>query len=351
MSAIVAPKLAAVSSRPGARVTGLQAVDMLEPAILGQAAIMARHGYLESAGRLVAQLIEDGCTLPAAFDLLARIRAQQYRIIEAKALWQQALVLEPGNREYVAGLKQCDRVRSWRSRVYSSRALYPLFYRYYRFVGNGLIKASNPVEAAELLRHKLSHLARADKRHLQHGEYPYRLAAAEAGYCDALSHRADVFEARGQADNAGLCFSVATSIVASSTDAWARWGSHSFRQCRYDHAASCYRRVIALDERNAEAWGDLGHCMLSTDHHQEALECYERALGAGGKEPSLYMAKALCLILMGRYPEALDCYEAGTRLFPRDALLWLGRARTQSMLGRQEDADRSIAVLASLASP
>jgi tetratricopeptide (TPR) repeat protein len=76
---------------------------------LAEAAQDARAGRYADAEAILRQLRSHGPASAAQLDLLARIRAQQGDPAQAAALWEQALVLEPGREAYRAGLEQARR--------------------------------------------------------------------------------------------------------------------------------------------------------------------------------------------------------------------------------------------------
>src|SRR5438105_13854934 len=64
---------------------------------LARATDLARAGKYDEAETVLAGAVGESGSHPAALDLLARIRAQQGRLIEAQALWGQASRLDPSN--------------------------------------------------------------------------------------------------------------------------------------------------------------------------------------------------------------------------------------------------------------
>lgn len=79
---------------------------LLRHVALAQATDLARAGRYEPAESILAEWTHRQEPLPAALDLLARIRAQQGRLAEAEAYWTRALQLDPGNAAYAAGLRR-----------------------------------------------------------------------------------------------------------------------------------------------------------------------------------------------------------------------------------------------------
>lgn len=67
-----------------------------------------RHGEAEAA---VKEMLPHYETTPSALDLLARIRAQQGRLLEAEALWTQASGLDPDNEAYRTALRRIAKIQ------------------------------------------------------------------------------------------------------------------------------------------------------------------------------------------------------------------------------------------------
>lgn len=96
------------------------AVSLLGKALLPKAAELARAGrYIEAEG-LLQHLIQEGNELPGVYDLLARIRAQQGRLLEAQSYWADAIQLSSAKDIYRAALKRIERLQtgpSWIGKV------------------------------------------------------------------------------------------------------------------------------------------------------------------------------------------------------------------------------------------
>ncbi len=96
------------------------AVSLLGKAILPKAVELARAGkYIEAEG-LLQHLIQEGSGQPEVYDLLARIRAQQGRLLEAQSYWADAIQLSSAKELYRAALKRIERFQtgpSWFGRI------------------------------------------------------------------------------------------------------------------------------------------------------------------------------------------------------------------------------------------
>ncbi len=79
--------------------------------VLSRATELAREGRYEDAECLLEALLPAGLPTPA-LDLLARIRAQQGRLAEAKALWLQMSQVNPGDTGARAALDRIDKMEA-----------------------------------------------------------------------------------------------------------------------------------------------------------------------------------------------------------------------------------------------
>ncbi|WP_018505987.1 OmpA family protein [Parafrankia discariae] len=80
--------------------------------VRGQAATLARSGRHEDAARLLAELATGRDHTAAEHDLLARIRAQQGRFVDAERHWRAALALDGDHAAAAAGLRRLQRPRA-----------------------------------------------------------------------------------------------------------------------------------------------------------------------------------------------------------------------------------------------
>jgi flagellar motor protein MotB len=91
---------------------GSSQIPKLEPFItqisIARASDLARAGHYQEAEE-VLNAISDGKSHPVVLDLLARMRAQQGRWLEAEAFWKQAIQIDPTNPEYLEGLQFVQR--------------------------------------------------------------------------------------------------------------------------------------------------------------------------------------------------------------------------------------------------
>ncbi len=79
---------------------------LLIEARFAQAVHLARGGHYAEAENVLASVAQEGDQAPTRLDLLARIRAQQGKLLEAEALWTQAAQLAPGNGAFQSGLER-----------------------------------------------------------------------------------------------------------------------------------------------------------------------------------------------------------------------------------------------------
>lgn len=90
----------------------MTAMLLLNRVALGEASELARKGNYAEAESLLSDLIRDG-TNASAFDLLARIKAQQGRLYEAESLWKKAAKINPDNQSYTEGLRRIANMKRY----------------------------------------------------------------------------------------------------------------------------------------------------------------------------------------------------------------------------------------------
>jgi flagellar motor protein MotB len=88
------------------------AIDLLSQAILPKVAELARAGKYQEAEGLLQHLLQEGAAIPALFELLAKILAQQGRLMEAQTYWVEALNCDRANEYYRAALKCVEHLQS-----------------------------------------------------------------------------------------------------------------------------------------------------------------------------------------------------------------------------------------------
>lgn len=88
------------------------AISLLSKALLPKAAELARAGKYLEAECLLEHLIQEGNELPAIFDLMARIRAQQGRLLEAQSYWADAIQLSNSKDIYRAAIKRIEHLQT-----------------------------------------------------------------------------------------------------------------------------------------------------------------------------------------------------------------------------------------------
>ncbi len=88
------------------------AISLLGKALLPKAAELARAGKYLEAECLLLHLVQEGYESPVIYDLLARIRAQQGRLLEAQSYWADAIRLSPTKGCYRAALKRIEHLQT-----------------------------------------------------------------------------------------------------------------------------------------------------------------------------------------------------------------------------------------------
>ena len=85
---------------------------LLLEARFAQAVNLARAGHYSEAENVLAGTAQDESAAPMRLDLLARIRAQQGKLLEAEALWAQAAQAAPDNGAFRAALECIARMQN-----------------------------------------------------------------------------------------------------------------------------------------------------------------------------------------------------------------------------------------------
>lgn len=105
------------SARPGdngpksSSTTASPISNLAAQIVLSRATELAREGRYKDAECLLEALLPAGLST-SALDLLARIRAQQGRLAEARALWLQISQLNPGDTAARAALERIGKIES-----------------------------------------------------------------------------------------------------------------------------------------------------------------------------------------------------------------------------------------------
>jgi tetratricopeptide (TPR) repeat protein len=101
------------TSSVGAKPPGMAAHDdaILAQVTLARAAELARAGRYGQAEALLLEVTQGPNVTPSSLDLLARIHAQQGRLLEAQSSWRRAAQLDPSNDAYHAGLRRIARIQ------------------------------------------------------------------------------------------------------------------------------------------------------------------------------------------------------------------------------------------------
>ncbi len=102
------------------------AISLLGKAILPKAVELARIGKYPEAEVLLEHLIHENPALPAVYDLMARIRAQQGRLLEAQGLWAEAIRQNSSRETYQSALKCIEHLQKFPSWTRRFRPVIPV---------------------------------------------------------------------------------------------------------------------------------------------------------------------------------------------------------------------------------
>jgi type VI secretion system protein ImpK len=104
-------EFSAVTTAVTSSVTKGSLQSLLNQMTLARAAELARAGHYAEAEEVLSAGKDETRFSPMALDLLARVRAQQGRLVEAEELWTRALSLDPANPAYALGLRRAAALR------------------------------------------------------------------------------------------------------------------------------------------------------------------------------------------------------------------------------------------------
>lgn len=81
---------------------------LLQDISLSQAVSLAREGELSRAEELALSLIRESGIQVSTGELLAKVLAQQGKLIQAQNIWKQLMQLEPDNKRFLSALSECE---------------------------------------------------------------------------------------------------------------------------------------------------------------------------------------------------------------------------------------------------
>lgn len=99
-------------STDGEMATGDRLSELLAATRFAQAVDLARAGHYSAAENVLASMPQDEGTTPMRLDLMARMRAQQGRLREAEALWEQAAQLVSDSGAFRAGRNRIAKLQA-----------------------------------------------------------------------------------------------------------------------------------------------------------------------------------------------------------------------------------------------
>lgn len=102
--------------------------------------------------------------------------------------------------------------------------------------------------------------------------------ALKYDFADAHFVLGQIYQRRGQLDDASDCYVLATHFRADLQEAYLKLGLLALDQSRFDEAQFHLEKAIALNAEDAEAHNGLGVALLNRGHAEEAVAHFQRAL-------------------------------------------------------------------------
>jgi protein O-GlcNAc transferase len=161
-----------------------------------------------------------------------------------------------------------------------------------------------------------------ERRHGRHDAAiaAYRAALAMGSKHPVLLNNAGLsLRATGQLDEAARCFGQALEAAPDLAQAHANLGDVLREQHRFAAAIPCYVRALELEPGVAQLWINLGVCRHRAGLFGAAREAFERALAIRPDAPEALVNLAASLTAEARYAEALPLLKRALQARPADA--------------------------------
>ena len=317
------------STSSGARYGGKNAdtsdVEVLsrddQAARLESALALHQQGRLDEADASYREILR---LQPSHFDalqLLASVAAQKKNSLEAVALFDQALDINPDNPF-----------------VLNNR-------------GNALKELKRYEEALESYEKAIAGKADYADAFYNHGVALKELQRFEEavtsydraimlrpGYTAAYYNRGNVLKELHRYEEALVSYESALAIRPDYVEACYNSGVVLQELKRYEEALWCYERAITLKPDNAEFHGNLGNVLQDLRRYEDALASYDRALAICPEQETFYANRGVALDALKRYREAVLSYDQALARKPDFARAHYNRALSLTQLKRYEEA-------------
>ncbi|MCC6303351.1 MAG: tetratricopeptide repeat protein, partial [Gammaproteobacteria bacterium] len=158
-------------------------------------------------------------------------------------------------------------------------------------------------------------------------------ASAEDAY-----NRGVTLTARGELDEAALCYEQALRIRPGLAEAHNNLGMIQLSRARLDEAAHCFRRALDHCPGYVNALFNLAGTLLRQGNNGEAIDAYRRLLALDPADSGARIQLGLAHVGRGELDEAVACFLAVLDSRPDSAEAWqnLGTARLRQ--NRTQDA-------------
>jgi tetratricopeptide (TPR) repeat protein len=259
------------------------------PALLHQAYRHLQGGELESATRLLEELLAVEPEHSDALQMLGLVNALGGNPRQAARLLKQASALDPRNAALHANLARAQ----W--------------------------DAGMAQEAA--------------------GTYDAIIALGEAN-SDTYSDRGMVLSALGRHHDALASLDQAIALQADHADAWSNKGNVLHALGRLGDALACHDRALSLRPGSAPAWSNKAAALARMDRVDEALACYGTAIALEPANAPTRSNRGVAFRRSGRYGEALDDFNQALALDPRCVDAWINRGVLHHELMQHDKALR-----------
>lgn len=290
---------------------------------------------------------------------------QAGNLVEAKKLYQDALIIEPKNFSalQLMGLVLVQSGENLRSINYFDQALQlnPKFVPCY--INRGIafhtlgrfddainsykqaIKIQpNSVEAYSNIGITLNSLKRYDEALISYE----KALSIKPNFADAYSNQGNTLEEIGAIEKAILSYKKAIDINGKCVDAYLNLGNLLFKLKKYDAAIENYELAININSNNAQLYYSLGNAYQALKKLGTAISCYEKCISINKNYCDAYLNRGAIYHIFKQYDAALLSYDSAIALQPNYVKAYSNRGVVLKDLKKYVDAlqnyDKSISI-------
>lgn len=258
------------------------------------------------------------------------------KLVEAVALLQEALKLEPDKSSYHLALGNLLRdMRNYAEALKEYKRVEEVYHHVEFFFGMGVCH-----QAAKEWRQAAYYYKKAVEQDETYRDTNLRLYRCyEALYCDE-SKKADYEEAMRYINK---------QLEITENRGYRLWDRGNLHEdaMETESAVADYREALAVgtvpEEERYILWENIGCAYKNNRQFEEAYEAYRRAVETMKEKDASatsYRGMAECCRKMGDYEKAIACCREGLEIFPTDATLWNTLDDCYQELERPEEALR-----------